>query len=324
MAETLPRCPPRAITVAADEDGQRLDQFILKAWAGVPRALVYRLIRTKRVRVNNRRSRPDCRLRTGDRLQLPGITLPPSPPKPRSAPAAPLALPVLYEDHELLAVDKPAGLAVHGGSGEAHGVIERLRATRAPLRFLELAHRLDKETSGVLLLAKTRAALRAVQAQWRARRVHKVYDALVFGQWTPQIRQIKTPLKRIGEESGNRQVVVAADGKDAHTKTALLQQWQRTALLEATIPTGRMHQIRAHLASVGLPIVGDKKYGDFTANRQLRQIANKPARLLFLHAHRLQLTHPASEEPLAVVSSPPPEFRTTAAQLDARAMQQSR
>lgn len=323
--------------VSEDNEGQRLDNFILKQWQAAPRSVVYRLIRKGQIRINKKRARADSRLQINDCVRLPpsvyeSVTSTSAATKTaaaKTAPPQPLALPILYEDAHLLAVDKPAGLAVHGGSGVAAGVIERLRATHASAEhYLELAHRLDKATSGVLLLAKKRSALRAVQSQWRAQAVQKIYYAHVFGKWQARAhKRINQPLRRITEASGNRQVVIDEAGKAAQTTTALMQQWRQTALISAEIATGRMHQIRAHLASVGLPVVGDKKYGDFQANHQLRQqlasvaadeIKNRMRKdALFLHAHRLRLQHPKTEEPLTITSPLPPAFYQLGEALDA-------
>lgn len=290
----------------------------MRQWRGMPRRLVYRIIRTGQVRVNARRAAPDLRLQAGDLLRLP----PPrngaageekTAAKPAAQKIPPANLPVLYEDAHLLAVDKPPGLAVHGGSGLAFGVIERLRAARPAERHLELAHRLDRDTSGVLLLAKKRSALRGLQEQWRRRRVAKEYTAQVFGAWrAAQHRRIRLPLKRVAGADGRRQVLVARDGddggKDALTETKLLRKWGggdlAGALIGARIATGRTHQLRVHLADAGLPIVGDKKYGDFARNKRMPKSAGR----MFLHAAALTIAHPASGETLHITAPLPPEF----------------
>lgn len=283
-----------ARTVAADYHGQRLDNYLAREMRGAPRPLIYRLIRTGQVRINGRRSTPDCKLCAGDLLRIPdNISL-----TPPAADAPPAELPVLYEDSALLAVNKPSGMAVHGGTSVAHGVVERLRAARCD-RFLELAHRLDKHTSGVLLLAKKSSALRGVQSEWRARRVQKIYLAMVFGQWTRNAAKINLPLKRIPRGIAVR---VAADGRESQTNTALLKQFPAAALLRADIATGRTHQLRVHLAAVGLPIVGDDKYGDFAANRRFG------AKRILLHAASLSFAHPATGEIVRLHAPPPDDF----------------
>ncbi len=299
----------RECVVSEQFEGQRLDNYLLREWRGVPRSLIYRLIRNGHIRVNVGRVRPDCRLSTGDRLRLPASVRVPEAPPPTHA--RPLALQVLYEDEILLAVDKPAGLAVHGGSGVAHGVIERLRAHLPQHAFLELVHRLDRDTSGVLLLAKKRSALTAIQQQWRAQKVEKKYTALVLGVWqAEQHREIKLPLKRIVAANGNRHVIVDSAGKNAYTRTRLLQQYSNSALLEADLQTGRTHQLRVHFATQQLPILGDERYGDFALNHSA---ARAGWQRMFLHAQQLAFTHPQSAERVQILSPLAEEF-TLAAQ----------
>ncbi len=286
--------PAPALCVSAEYGGQRLDNYLAREMKGAPRPLIYRLIRTGQVRVNSRRAAPGCKLAEGDMLRIPfNVSLRPV------RPAPPAELPVLFEDGAFLAVDKPSGMAVHGGGGVSHGVIERLRAAReAP--FLELAHRLDKSTSGVLLLAKKSSALRGVQKEWRARRVQKIYHALVFGQWQKKAAKIDLPIKRLhGQIAGK----ISEDGRAALTRTALLRQFSAAALLEANIETGRTHQLRVHLAAVGLPIAGDDKYGDFAANRRFTECSR-----LFLHAARLSFAHPLTGETMNISAPPPDAF----------------
>lgn len=304
--------PPQAAMehiVDGEYDGQRLDNYLMRQWRDAPRRLIYRLIRTGQVRVNALRAGPERRLRGGDALRLP-------PHRPRwraeKPTPTPLALPVLYEDAQLLVVSKPGGMAVHGGSGMSHGVIERLRAALPPHASLELAHRLDKETSGALLLTKKRSALRTVQEQWRRGEVDKQYTALVFGEWKEQHSRIRLPLKRIVDADGNRRVFVADDGKDSLTETRLRRQWKNGATLDAQLATGRTHQLRVHLAATGLSIVGDKKYGDFGANRAIGGAQTR----MFLHAAVLSFVHPASGEYMEIVAPLPPEFARMEARLD--------
>lgn len=293
--------------VLADYAGQRLDNYLLREWRGAPRSLVYRLIRSGQVRVNSGRVRPDCRLQTGDLLRLPAsVRLPvrvvQKPP--------PLTVSVLYEDAVLLAVDKPAGLAVHGGSGLSHGVIERLRRPLPHGAFLELVHRLDRETSGVLLLAKKRAALLALQKQWRDRQVRKHYTALVFGSWqAARHRRIDLPLKRIGGDQQQRHVIVDTDGKSAATRTNLISRQRGGALIDAVLQTGRTHQLRVHFAAADIPIVGDSKYGDFPANRAA---AAAGFRQMFLHAAQLRFLHPQTEQTITINSPLPAAFAAAA------------
>ena len=312
--------PPHSQTqiVPPDHDGQRLDNFLIRILRPLPRAAVYRLIRTGQIRVNGKRAKPLARLRPNDQIRIPPQTparsTHPARPAARSAPSIrtrekqhPLP-PVILEDERLLIIDKPSGLAVHGGSGTAFGVIERFRAAR-PGAYLELAHRLDRGASGVLVLAKKPSALRDLQRQWRAREVGKEYIVACFGEWKKSAARIRAPLRRIAAPDGNRQVVPDSEhGKPAETRAKLAQQWNGAALVRADIKTGRTHQLRAHMAHpelAGLPIVGDDKYGDFRRNREL------PPKLrgrLFLHACRLVFRHPSTGEKMSAEAPLPPEF----------------
>ena len=292
--------------VSEERDGQRLDNFLARECGKAPRALLYRLIRSGQVRVNGKRAKADTRLVAGDVLRLPpllhGIN------KKRAAraqhsPPPTLDMRVLFEGEGLLAVDKPAGIAVHGGSGVSFGVIERLRQTRGD-KYLELAHRLDRDTSGVLLLATKPSALRAAQKLWRERKVNKIYNAAVFGVWRREHRRIELPLRKERRADGARMAKVGEDGAEAVTVTRLLRQFPDAALLSARIVTGRTHQIRAHCAAAGLPIIGDGKYGDFAKNREV--FADMPSlRRLFLHARELSFELPDAGE--IRIESPLPE-----------------
>ena len=312
-----PPAPLRPRLVPPDHDGRRLDNFLIRALRPLPRAAVYRLIRTGQVRVNGKRAKPTDRLRAQDQIRIPPQIPSPDDFSERRTPRIPQKFlqplpPVLLEDDRLLVVDKPAGLAVHGGSGTAFGVIERLRAAR-PEQYLELAHRLDRGASGVLVLAKKPAALRHLQKQWREREVEKEYIIACFGEWRRSAARIRAPLRRVSAADGNRQVVPDPDaGKPADTRAKLVRQWDGAALIRAGIRTGRTHQLRAHMAHpdlANLPIVGDDKYGNFQRNKSL------PPRLrgrLFLHACRLAFRHPGTEEAVAIESPPPPEFAALA------------
>ena len=280
--------------VSEDYHGQRLDNYLAREMKGAPRALIYKLIRTGQVRINGKRAAAKDKLCGGDFLRIPdNVSL--------TAPAVVKAqtLPILFEDENLLGVNKPSGMATHGGSGIVGGVIEKLRATNQ-YRFLELAHRLDKGTSGVLLLAKKSSALKRLQEIWRARRVKKTYQAIVFGVWNKNFGAIDLPIKRIAHGIGS---VIDDDGREALTRTKLTRQFDTAALLEADITTGRTHQLRVHLAAVGLPIVGDTKYGDFAANRRY-----KNCNRLFLHASRLSFPHPITEEKITITADLPNDF----------------
>ena len=290
------------LTVDEESAGQRLDNYLIRHLKGVPKTHVYRIIRSGEVRLNKGRASADARLASGDVVRVPPVRL-----AERAAPAAVPAreFALLYEDEHLLAIDKPAGVAVHGGSGVSSGVIEQLRRARPQARLLELVHRLDRETSGVLLIAKKRSALRALQEQFRQRATGKTYLALVLGDWPGTLTRIDAPLHKTlvpGGQAGEgerRVRVVAPDHPDAMPALTLVRVAARApghTLLAVTIKTGRTHQIRVHLAHAGHPIAGDDKYGDFDANRHLHKQGLKR---MFLHAWRLQCQHPADGRRLA-------------------------
>ncbi|MCC7005465.1 MAG: RluA family pseudouridine synthase [Ottowia sp.] len=270
---------------------QRIDNFLLKLAKGVPKSHIYRILRSGEVRVNRGRVDATYRLCVGDMVRLPPLRL-----AVRQTTVIPPALefPILYEDESLLVIDKPAGVAVHGGSGVSYGVIEQLRRARPQAKFLELVHRLDRETSGILLLAKKRLALVALHEQMRNGEVDKRYLACVSGVF-PQVREhLKFPLLKYHTQEGERRVRVQEDGQYAHTVVKRLEIFKQFSLLEAQLKTGRTHQIRVHLAHYGYPIVGDDKYGDFALNRELTKArASLGFRRMFLHAHRIGLQHPS-------------------------------
>ena len=311
--------PPavRHLTVDAESAGQRLDNFLLRLLKGVPKTHVYRVIRSGEVRLNKGRAGADTRVAEGDDVRLPPMRLPePS----TAAPAPAREFPVLLEDDCLLAISKPAGVAVHGGSGVSSGVIEQLRSARQQqvggVRFLELVHRLDKETSGVLLLAKKRSALTALQDQFRARDTGKTYAALVFGAWPDKLKVIDLALHKGTDAQGERHVrVVAADHADGRRSITLVKVAQRlpfsgaeVTLLDVTLKTGRTHQIRVHLASHGHPIVGDPKYGDFARNKTFAREHRFDR--MFLHARQLAFDHPATGERITLTAPLPAECMT--------------
>jgi 23S rRNA pseudouridine955/2504/2580 synthase len=313
------------LTITEQSEGQRLDNFLLRVCKGVPKTHVYRIIRSGEVRVNKGRAQVDTRLALGDVVRVPPIRLSegavPQTTAAQNGPAhtPPREFPILLEDDYLLAIDKPEGVAVHGGSGVSFGVIEQLRRARPEAKFLELVHRLDRDTSGILLIAKRRSALTNLQAQFKARETGKTYLALVKGTWPSKLKVIDLPLHKFlvngGEDDGERRVKVVdkdhPDGMRSITlvkvaKTVQLPTGDTASLLEVTIKTGRTHQIRVHLAHHGHPILGDDKYGDFELNKQLAKAGMKR---MYLHAWRLQFAHPA--EPQASVqleSSPSPAW----------------
>jgi 23S rRNA pseudouridine955/2504/2580 synthase len=298
----------RYVRVDAESAGQRLDNYLLRLLKGVPKTHVYRVIRAGEVRVNKGRAAADTRVQAGDELRLPPLRLPA---RAAAAPAAPAReFPLLWEDEHLLAIDKPAGVAVHGGSGVSSGVIEQLRQARPAARFLELVHRLDKETSGVLLLAKKRSALTRLQDQFRARDTGKRYQALVWGAWPHNLKVIDQPLHKTLDAAGERHVRVVspahADGRRSITLIRAVQPAGACSLLDISLQTGRTHQIRVHLAHAGHAIVGDPKYGDFERNRALARGPLRFARM-FLHAAELAFDHPASGQRVALSSALPAE-----------------
>ena len=303
--------------VCIDEgsEGQRLDNFLVKLLKGVPKTHVYRVIRSGEVRVNKGRAHADTRLALGDEVRVPPVRTSSSA-ADRSAGLAvpPREFNVVFEDEHLLAIDKPAGVAVHGGSGVSFGVIEQLRRARPTARFLEQVHRLDKETSGLLLIAKKRSALVALQEQLRQRQTGKTYAALVIGAWPAGRTVIDVPLHKFLTAEGERRVRAVdgdhEDGRRSITLVKVAQKFQHFTLLDVTIKTGRTHQIRVHLMSEGHPVVGDDKYGDFAVNKALARGEAVPAckfGRMFLHARCLRFEHPASGEVIELNATLPSE-----------------
>lgn len=300
-------------------EGQRLDNFLLKLLKGVPKTAVYRVIRSGEVRVNKGRAAADTRLAVGDEVRVPPLRVADRAAEP---PAPAREYPVLFEDDHLICVDKPAGVAVHGGSGVSFGVIEQLRRARPQARFLELVHRLDKETSGLLLIAKKRSALTALQDQFRSRETGKTYAALVIGHWPASKKVVDVALHKFLTGEGERRVRAVAAGADEGKRSITLVQVKQAyagfTLLDVTIKTGRTHQIRVHLAHEGHPIVGDDKYGDFELNKALARGETVPGlrfARMFLHARRLAFDHPASGERIELEAPLPPECETLLATL---------
>jgi 23S rRNA pseudouridine955/2504/2580 synthase len=290
---------PRAKWLEVGENGeaQRIDNFLLRELKGVPKSHVYRVLRSGEVRVNSGRVKPDYRLRAGDRIRLPPIR---TAHKPTTA--RPLDLPIAYEDASLLVIDKPAGVAVHGGSGVSFGVIESLRAARPQARFLELAHRLDRDTSGLLLIAKKRSALVELHRMLREGELQKTYLAVVKGVLAKKSLELRESLHKYVTASGERRVSVTDQGMPALTRIRKLKSSADFSLLEVELLTGRTHQIRVHLAHAGHPIVGDDKYGDFALNRE------RKARLM-LHAARLAFKHPLTGAQVRLESPLPSAMR---------------
>ena len=291
------------LEVGEESVGQRIDNFLIRNLKGVPKSHVYRILRSGEVRVNSGRIKPDYRLVDGDKVRVPPVRV--ATPEARP-PARSLALPVVFEDDALIVIDKPSGVAVHGGSGISFGVIESLRAERPKAKFLELAHRLDRDTSGLLMVGKKRSALVELHRMLRDGEVRKDYVAIVKGRWKGGARKIDLPLHKYVTAEGERRVSVRDDGQQAISLFKPLAAGDTASMLDIRLMTGRTHQIRVHAAHVGHPILGDDKYGDFDLNRAL---VKQGVKRLFLHARQLSLSHPISGEPLAFVSPLPPEMQ---------------
>lgn len=285
--------------------GQRIDNYLMRRLKGVPKSHVYRILRSGEVRVNSRRVGPDYRLQPGDLLRIPPVRTA-LPVVTRAVPKDAFTPVILFEDEAFLVIDKPAGLAVHGGSGVSFGVIEALRQNRPNSKFLELVHRIDRETSGVLMLAKKRAALVELHRQLQAGEVEKRYQALVKGLWSERKRVVDMPLEKRVRASGERRVNVGPDGDQAITIFRLERRVGPYSLLDAELRTGRTHQIRVHLAHLGFPILGDDKYGDFTLNKAL---SKQGLKRMFLHSSRIVVRHPLSRERVTFEAPLPEELR---------------
>jgi len=297
------------IEIDEESAGQRIDNFLFRQLKGVPKSHVYRILRGE-VRVNKKRINQTYRLQTGDRLRIPPIRVAE---KPDTSFVPACEFPVLFEDEALLAIDKPAGTAVHGGSGVSFGVIEQLRRARPQAKCLELVHRLDRETSGVLLVAKKRSALTAMHEIMREGNSDKRYLTLVLGAWQNAKQHVKLPLHKFDTPQGEKRVMVREDGQTAHTIFTLQQRWPGFSLLEAQLKTGRTHQIRVHLSHLGFPIAGDDKYGDFARNKELMKQGLKR---MFLHAHAIAFNHPLTGEPLRITAPLAPELQKFLNRLD--------
>ena len=316
IGASAPTPAPSVKTLTVDEDsaGQRLDNFLMRHLKGVPKTHVYRIIRSGEVRVNKGRASAEQRVEAGDLVRLPPVRVSAQVQAKAEAPAPAREFPVLMEDEAMMAIDKPAGVAVHGGSGVSFGVIEQLRRARPALANLELVHRLDRETSGVLLVAKKRSALKNLQDQFRDRETGKTYLALVLGLWPSNKKVIDSPLMKYtvpnGVGEGERRVKVVGKDDPNGMRSITLVRVARTVgpytLLEVTIKTGRTHQIRVHLASQGHPIAGDDKYGDFEHNKLLQKMGLKR---MFLHAWQLKFQHPQSHRPVSLQAPLPLELK---------------
>jgi len=304
------------VDISAGQDGQRIDNFLLRVLKGVPKSRIYRLLRKGEVRVNRGRIRADYRLKEGDQVRIPPVRVAET---RKAAPTAgaveALGNSILYEDERLLVLDKPSGMAVHGGSGLNYGVIEALRALRPDAPYLELVHRLDRDTSGCLLIAKKRSELRTLHELMRAGAVEKRYLLLVQGDWSQGPWKINEPLRKNQMQGGERIVRVDPDGKTALTHFRFLESYGDASLMEADLKTGRTHQIRVHAAHSGHPLAGDEKYGDTEFNRKLRKLGLKR---LFLHAHFIAFGDPERQREIEVSAPLAPELRKLIQQLESR------
>ena len=303
------------ITVDEASEGQRVDNFLSKTLKGVPKSHIYRILRSGEVRVNKGRIDASHKLSIGDVVRVPPIRMTAKPAlAENSAPATSVfEKAIIFEDDALLVIDKPAGFAVHGGSGISRGVIEQLRIERPKAKFLELVHRLDRETSGVLLLAKKRSALVTLHEMIRNNQTDKRYLVMVAGEWLDKKKRVVLDLQKYVLPSGERRVNVVTDkSKDKYdeaqvseTNFSLKQAFEGFTLLEAQLVTGRTHQLRVQLAHLGFPIVGDDKYGDFANNKALLK---KGLKRMFLHSAETKLRHPLSNDKLVLVAPLPLEL----------------
>ena len=315
------------ITVAEHEAGQRLDNYLIKILKGVPKSHIHRIIRAGEVRLNKKRCKPDSRIQTGDLLRIPPVR---TAEKQRSSENRAQAVPareftIIYEDDALLVIDKPAGTAVHGGSGVSFGVIEQIRRARPEARYLELVHRLDKDTSGLLMIAKKRSALVKLHEAIRNDHPKKIYLALGVGKLPNDSFHVKLPLFKYTGAQGEKMVRVSEDGQSAHTVFRVLNRFSdgllhqaglsHLTLVEATLKTGRTHQIRVHLQSQHCPIAGDERYGDYQANKRLQKLGLKR---MFLHASELHLDHPLTGEKLVLKADLPQELQQFTVMLENR------
>jgi 23S rRNA pseudouridine955/2504/2580 synthase len=299
------------LTIDESGEAQRIDNFLFKHLKGVPKSHVYRILRGE-VRVNKKRIDQTYRLQLGDLLRIPPIRVAEKHEVEETYIPA-VEFPILYEDDALVVVNKPSGVAVHGGSGVSFGVIEQMRRARPQAKFLELVHRLDRETSGVLLLAKKRSALTAMHEIMREGNSDKRYFALVLGQWKNAKQHVKLPLHKFDTPQGEKRVMVRENGQASHTVFALQKNWTEFSLLEAQLKTGRTHQIRVHLSHLGFPIAGDDKYGDFARNKVLMKQGLKR---MFLHAYSIAFSHPLTGEVMRLVAPLPKELESFIARLD--------
>ncbi|EDP46534.1 23S rRNA pseudouridine(955/2504/2580) synthase RluC [Rickettsiella grylli] len=303
------------LTITKDYSGQRLDNFLISRLKGLPKSRLYRIIRKGELRIYKKRVKPDYRLQEGDIIRVPPLSLSGLPTKKKvlnEKQAKFLEKTIIFEDKHLLVLNKPSGMAVHGGSGITLGVIEAFRLIRPQLKFLELVHRLDRETSGCLLMAKKRSILKELHELLRLNGIKKTYIALVSGHWPPSLLSVAEPLYKNQRQSGERMVRVQPEGKRSLTKFSIQQYYSDSTLVTATPITGRTHQIRVHAQCVNHPIIGDEKYGNKEINKKMRQLGCKR---LFLHASELVFTLPSQEKTLTLQAKLPEDLNRLLNQL---------
>lgn len=287
------RTPVRKVRIDPEQAGQRIDNFLRRTLPGVPKGRIYRMLRKGEVRVNGGRTRAEYKLEEGDELRIPPVTLPPPGDAPAPAAVSRIEEHIIFEDKALLVVNKPSGIAVHGGSGVSHGVIELVRAARPTLKDLALAHRIDRETSGCLVLTKKRSALRRLHELFREGRVEKNYLALISGDWQYGEVNLDRPLLVTNRQGGERHVIVSDKGKPAATRVRLSRRYSTCCLVQCQPATGRTHQIRVHLADAGHPILGDDRYGIKEENER---VAKSGLKRLFLHAQSISFPDESGNE----------------------------
>ena len=298
MTEKIINAAVKTLEISEDEAGQRIDNYLLAKLKGVPKSLIYRIVRKGEVRVNKGRIKPEYKLQCGDVVRIPPVRVSEKTQSPISSKlnkVARLEQQIIFEDDCLLVINKPSGIAVHGGSGLSFGVIEGLRALRPEARFLELVHRLDRDTSGILLVAKKRSALRHLHEQLRVKTVQKDYLALVRGQWQSHVKVVQAPLLKNELASGERIVKVSPEGKPSETRFSIEERYPTATLVKASPVTGRTHQIRVHTLHAGHPIALDDKYGDKDFDAEMRALG---LNRLFLHAASIRFEHPKTGETL--------------------------
>jgi 23S rRNA pseudouridine955/2504/2580 synthase len=297
------------LRIDSEQENQRLDNFLMTRLKGVPKSRIYKLVRGGEVRINGGRVEVGYRLKAGDELRIPPVRVatPAETPPLRLPPGVNKLVPrIIYRDEALIALNKPAGMAVHGGSGISRGVIEQMRLELPECRYMELVHRLDRETSGVLLIALKRRALVGLHEAMRQGKIEKRYLTLVSGRWREQVRNVRLPLHKRVTDDGEKRVTVRDEGQTAHTIFRRLQAWPEFTLLEAELKTGRTHQIRVHASHLGFPIAGDDKYGDFALNKSLQA---RGLKRMFLHAARLVFMHPITGERMEVDAPLPADLQ---------------